>query len=244
MRDQGWGMQNCSTFLLPIFQESYTYCAHASCRICGPRVRFLFVEDNAAEFKKKYHEDNTLCLPNTCFGRGKHLTIGHKFMSRCIWRAAIKSSTRKLTYVKDNISRETAQILALCLCEYWNLLITNTKQDCDYNILSGLRLIFYNYRYIQHTYYPIFIRLFPFTFRPFTHTHTHTHTHIHTQTGLLQACKRHDVIYSLGILETQTNLFFSLEQNFYTCENMKQILHVFTKWFRKNMLSFLCKMNV
>ena len=65
----GMGMQNCSTFLLPIFQESYTYCAHASCRICGPRGRFLFVGDNAAEFKKTRHEDNTQCLPNTCVGK-------------------------------------------------------------------------------------------------------------------------------------------------------------------------------
>jgi hypothetical protein len=124
----GWGMQNCSTFLLPIFQESYTYCAHASCRICGPRGRFLFVWVTAAEFKKTHHEDNTLCLPNTGMGKGNIL---HLHLPLYSWRASIKIVTRKLKYVTGNTRLDTPKLLTLCLWEYWISLITDTKQVCS-----------------------------------------------------------------------------------------------------------------
>lgn len=74
MRDQGWGCKTVRHFYCRYFKsQPYIYCAHASCRICGPRGHFLFVGETAAEFKKTHHEDNTLCLPNTCVGKGNTL---------------------------------------------------------------------------------------------------------------------------------------------------------------------------
>ena len=95
---QGWGMQNCSTFLLPIFQESYTYCAHASCRICGPRGRFSLCWRDRGRIQKNESRGQHIMFSKYLCGKGKHLIISHKFMSRYSWRAATKITTRKLIY--------------------------------------------------------------------------------------------------------------------------------------------------
>ena len=75
------------------------------------------LEDTAAEFKKTYHEDNTLCLPNTRVG-GKGNTLQWVVN---LWLGAAEELQWKVSHANvrtlmDNISRETALLLARCLC--------------------------------------------------------------------------------------------------------------------------------